>query len=92
MIPLSYRVEPVTKLAYDADLKALALLDSWRFLLRGIKIMFRCFASAIIAFLIMWMLMWNNAKYSRIEKKQLCFKAAIIAYVLRSIIFFITGI
>lgn len=54
--------------------------------------MFRCFASAIIAFLIMWMLMWNNAKYSRIEKKQLCFKAAIIAYVLRSIMFFITGI
>lgn len=54
--------------------------------------MFRCFAAAIIAFLILLMLLWNNAKYSRIEKMQLCFKAVIMAYVFWSIIFFITGI
>lgn len=54
--------------------------------------MLMCFLSAIMAFLILWLLLWNNAKYSRIEKMQLCFKAAIIAYVLRSIMFFITGI
>lgn len=54
--------------------------------------MLMCFSSAIIAFLILRMLLWNNAKYSRIEKMQLCFKAAILAYILRSIMFFITGI